>query len=447
MTGITNELVAIMISIGFHPDRKLLCYDENMRSIEMKSDYIEPGLLQTFRLFVQIEAAVLVLIAVLGPIEGGDIFPSTGLIISLIDVVVLYLFITIPFFRISLKRYFLPIGLVIATAIPIINTYFNIIQLQQNNPLLLLRSTWAMLPILLVPLILIAWQYTFHEVVYFCIFSSVAQVLVVLSVSDRLITTYYAIIGMEVGKSITFLMIGYLVSRVMVTQRQQRRELMESNAKLEQHASTLEQLTVSRERNRLARELHDILAHTLSGLIIQLEAIKALKDKKPEDAEATLDQALEIARSGLTETRRALKDLRATQLDDLGLKLALENLARTYILKTGIPIDFSIQNSAEPLTPQVEQAIYRIAQEALENASRHSHASRIRFIFHREGGGIEMRVQDNGRGFDFNKLPQVERLGIRGMIERSVAIGGNVDLESHPGEGAEVIFRMGSSHD
>jgi signal transduction histidine kinase len=95
----------------------------------------------------------------------------------------------------------------------------------------------------------------------------------------------------------------------------------------------------------------------------------------------------------------------------------------------------------------VEQAIYRIAQEALENASRHSHASRIRFIFHREGGGIEMRVQDNGRGFDFNKLPQVERLGIRGMIERSVAIGGNVDLESHPGEGAEVIFRMGSSHD
>jgi signal transduction histidine kinase len=413
-----------------------------MQSFEKNPGYIEPGLLQTFRLFVQIEAAVLILLAVVGPIENGNYLQNTGLIISLVDVAALYVFLTIPFFHNKLGRLFLPIGLVVATAIPIINTYFYIIQLQENNSLLLVRNTWTMLPILLVPLILIAWQYTFHEVIYFCIFSTVAQVLVVLSVSEKMASTYYAIIGMEVGKSITFLMIGYLVSRVMMTQRQQRRELIESNMKLEQHASTMEQLTVSRERNRLARELHDILAHTLSGLIIQLEAIKALKDKKPEEAEKTLDQALEIARSGLTETRRALKDLRATQLDDLGLKLALENLARTYILKTGIPVEYSIMNNPEPLPPQVEQAIYRIAQEALENATRHAHASRVWFDFQKTEHEIKMHIRDDGKGFDLNNLSDEERLGIRGMYERSFTVGGKLDLESRPGEGTSVFFQM-----
>lgn len=426
----------------FDSANELLCYDEIMRSNAHHSRLIEPGLLQTFRLFVQIEAAVLILIAILGPLESGNNLNSSGLIISLVEVATLFIFLKVPFFQERLGRIFLPIGLVIATAIPIINTYINIIQLQPSNPLLLVRNTWSMLPILLVPLILIAWQYTFHEVVYFCIFSAVAQVLVVLSVSDRIASTYYTIIGMEIGKSITFLMIGYLVSRVMLTQRQQRRELMESNAKMEQHASTLEQLTVSRERNRLARELHDILAHTLSGLIIQLEAIKALKDKKPQEAEATLDLALEVARSGLTETRRALKDLRATQLDDLGLKMALENMANSYTLKTGIPIECSIENDLDPLPPNLEQAIYRITQEAIENATRHADASRVWLDFQKTEQAIEVRVKDDGKGFDLNNLSEEERLGIRGMFERSVTIGGKLNLESRPGKGTAVIFRM-----
>jgi signal transduction histidine kinase len=442
MMSITSKMITIMIFARASSSPRTLCYDEIMQSYENNPRFIEPGLLQTFRLFVQIEAAVLVLIAILGPIESGNYLQSTGLIISLVEVATLYLFLTIPFFRNKLGKFFLPTGLVIATIIPIVNTYFVVSQALQNNPIGLLRNTWTMLPILLVPLILIAWQYTFHEVIYFCIFSSVAQVLVVLSASDKMVTTYYAIIGMEIGKSITFLMIGYLVSRVMMTQRQQRRELIESNAKLEQHASTLEQLTVSRERNRLARELHDILAHTLSGLIIQLEAIKALQAKKPEEAEATLDQALEVARSGLTETRRALKDLRATQLDDLGLKMAMENLARSYILKTGIPIEYSIKNNPDLLQPQVEQAIYRIAQEALENATRHAQASRVWLDFQKTDDKISLRIIDNGKGFDLNHLSDEERLGIRGMYERSVAIGGKLDLESRPGQGTAVIFQM-----
>lgn len=413
-----------------------------MQSFEENPRYIEPGLLQTFRLFVQIEAAVLVLVAVLGPIESGNYLQNPTLIINLVEIGALYLFLTIPFFRNRLNQFFLPIGLVIATAIPIINTFSVIKQIVQNNPFALIRNTWALLPILLIPLILISWQYTFREVIYFCIFSTVAQVMVVLTAAEKLISVYYPIIGMEVGKSITFLMIGYLVSRMMATQRQQRKELLESNSKLEQHASTLEQLTVSRERNRLARELHDILAHTLSGLIIQLEAIKALKDKKPLEAEATLDQALEVARSGLTETRRALKDLRATQLDDLGLKLAVENLARTYTSKTGIPIEFAIENNPDPLPPNVEQAIYRISQEALENATRHAHASHVWIKFLKDDNHIQLVVKDDGKGFDMNNLSDEERLGIRGMYERSIAIGGNLELDSHPGKGTSVTFQM-----
>src|SRR5689334_14420819 len=104
-------------------------------------------------------------------------------------------------------------------------------------------------------------------------------------------------------------------------QREQRAALADANRKLAQYAAATEQLAISQERNRLARELHDTLAHSISGAAVQLEAVQALWDVQPGEARQMLDQALEVTQNGLTEARRALHSLRASPLEDLGLAL------------------------------------------------------------------------------------------------------------------------------
>src|SRR5439155_24600069 len=121
------------------------------------------------------------------------------------------------------------------------------------------------------------------------------------------------------------------------------------------HAGTLESLAVSRERNRMARELHDTLAHTLSGLSVQLETVEAYWDVEPRTAHAMLDRALEATRDGLQETRRALKALRASPLDDLGLSLAIQRMAESAVARADIHLDLAIPKQVPPLSPDVEQ--------------------------------------------------------------------------------------------
>ena len=126
-------------------------------------------------------------------------------------------------------------------------------------------------------------------------------------------------------RSIILGILGVLEYRIMASQRKQRAELVEANEKLTHYALTIEQLTVSRERNRMARELHDTLAHTLSSVAVELEAVKTLVKPKPAEALKLVDQSLGITRNGLNETRKALQDLRALPIEDLGLTLALED--------------------------------------------------------------------------------------------------------------------------
>lgn len=116
----------------------------------------------------------------------------------------------------------------------------------------------------------------------------------------------------------------------------QQRTLETANRRLVELAASLEKLTISRERNRMARELHDTLAHTLSGLTVHLEAVKAYLDVEPHTAKALLDESLTHTRRGLNETRRALAALRATPLDDLGLVLALRHLVDSATERTDL---------------------------------------------------------------------------------------------------------------
>ncbi len=212
----------------------------------------------------------------------------------------------------------------------------------------------------------------------------------------------------------------------------------------EQYADTVEELTISRERNRMARELHDTLAHSLSAVTVQLEAIRTLWAVDPEAARTMLDSADETARLGLTEARRALQDLRASPLQDLGLPLALQELAETAARRSGAVLALDVPRQLDgSLAPAVEQGVYRIAQEALENVVRHAQASAITVSLAQEEGKIRLEIMDDGLGLEGTPGPDQElvvpaHMGIRGMQERATLIGGKLEIGDRRGRGALV---------
>lgn len=230
-----------------------------------------------------------------------------------------------------------------------------------------------------------------------------------------------------------FAMGGYVGVYLHAVGRERRKALLHQNAQLARHAATVEQLATASERNRLARELHDTLAHTLSGLAVQLEAARSVWDTDPGDARASLDRSLAMARTGLTEARRALHALRASPLDDLGLPLALRQMAESAAARTGAALTVRTPNPGIRFQPEIEQSVYRVAQEALENVARHADARRISVVLEQNGTHLRLTVSDDGRGFDPAAAGADGGLGVKGMRERAEMLGGSVEITSRPG--------------
>ena len=165
----------------------------------------------------------------------------------------------------------------------------------------------------------------------------------------------------------------------------------------------------------MARELHDTLAHTLSSVAVELEAVKTLVKPKPAEAIKLVDQSLGITRNGLNETRKALQDLRALPIEDLGLTLALKTQMESIADRGGIKVKTRIDKGMDKLPPDVAYCIYRIAQEGLENIVRHSSApAGILEPGQRSDGKLQLTIHDNGRGFDPHSVDDAGRFGLRG---------------------------------
>lgn len=237
---------------------------------------------------------------------------------------------------------------------------------------------------------------------------------------------------------VAFLAVGYIISRVMKGQRAQRQSLQQANTELAHYAATLERLTVSQERNRMARELHDTLAHTLSGMAVQLEAVQTLLDSSPAEARVMLAKAVTSTRNGLTETRRALQSLRASPLEDLGLALALRDLAETASARAGLRLEWNLPETLPKLSSDVEQGIYRVAQEAFQNIARHATARQVRVNWSRQNETVTLTISDDGRGFSAEEVDGKGHFGLRGMRERASMLGADLELISHPGQGTTV---------
>lgn len=142
-----------------------------------------------------------------------------------------------------------------------------------------------------------------------------------------------------------------------------------------------------------------------------------------------LDQTLEATQSGLTEARRALQSLRASPLDDLGLTLAIREMATSTAARSNLRLDLDLQNHIENLAPDVEQCVYRVAQEALTNAARHADAKTLRVALQHDSSSLTLTVADDGSGFNPAQVNDA-RYGLKGLHERAEMLGAALQIDS-----------------
>jgi two-component system sensor histidine kinase UhpB len=186
------------------------------------------------------------------------------------------------------------------------------------------------------------------------------------------------------------------------------------------------------ERSRIARELHDEVGQTLTGVMLQVEGLAA---KIPEDLREQLDELRETARSGTEEVRRIARQLRPEALEDLGLQSALAALSNAFGDQAGIDVARRL-NCSPPLSDDQELVVYRVAQEALTNVARHASATRVELRLEHERERAVLSVRDDGRGLAPGTLPSSG--GIRGMRERAMLIGAQLEIDSGHGRGTEI---------
>jgi signal transduction histidine kinase len=230
---------------------------------------------------------------------------------------------------------------------------------------------------------------------------------------------------------------GYLFviafTRLAQRERTAREKLEQAHRQLGEYAAQVERLATARERNRLARDVHDSLGHYLTVINVQLEIVTKLMDTDPARAREAAARAKELASEGLAEVRRSVAALRPSLLDDLPLPQAIRRLADDT-QGAGLMVSFEQTGSARPLSPQVEIVLYRTAQESLTNIRKHAHASAVEMRLTYDSEAVCLRVHDNGVG----RQSAQDNVGLSGLHERVTALSGSLRAENHP-EGGFVV--------
>jgi len=232
------------------------------------------------------------------------------------------------------------------------------------------------------------------------------------------------------------LITGYLAD----TRLREHVALEEANRRLRGYAATVENLATSRERVRLARTIHDTLAHSLSALVVQLEAVDTLLGTDLGAARAQFDRVRQHARFGLDEARQAISDLRSSPVEELGLGPALEQLAEHFGQRSGLHTEWVLQGTPTPLLPAQANAVYQIAEEALDNVERHAAAAHV-MVRLNYANGITLEVEDDGQGFDPATIDP-RRFGLVGIRERASLVDGHVTVNTAPNQGTRLTVHI-----
>jgi signal transduction histidine kinase len=341
----------------------------------------------------------------------------------------------------KLGRFFYPLLLLAISTAPILINVF-ITPRFPNGPLANAEGmALRQLPVLFVALALVAWEYELPHVIFFSV-ATTALELGLISIGPMMSQRIEVFFFIAIIRMISFIAVGVFISLLVARLRGQSKSLREANANLTHYASTLEQLTVSRERNRLARELHDTLAHSLTAISVSLETAKAYFDIDPNKTRELLDKSLDATRTGVDETRRALKALRSNALDDIGLRLAIQRAAESAASRSHLKLTVDLQDPMPSLSPDVEQTIYRVAQESIENIVKHSQAKSFNLRLENDGHLTTLTIEDDGIGFDPHGKESTGHFGLVGMRERAELAGGRLKVKSEKGKGTKVLLTI-----
>jgi two-component system sensor histidine kinase UhpB len=192
------------------------------------------------------------------------------------------------------------------------------------------------------------------------------------------------------------------------------------------------------ERTRIARDLHDEVNQSLTGLLLRLEAVR---EHAPYELAKEIDDTKALANQAMQELLTLARQLRPTALDDLGLKAALAGNVSELNRNSNLEVSFTSDASTySDLSTDAQLVVYRVAQEALSNAAQHSGAESVQVTLSRMAGTVELTVTDDGRGFTFDQASR--GLGLGGMRERALLVGGDLRIESRPNVGTRVRLRV-----
>ena len=289
---------------------------------------------------------------------------------------------------------------------------------------------------LLIPLVLLAWGYSRRGALWGSTWATILHLSIGCWALQRDILDRDFFMGVLARIALLYL-VPLLVSVLAQRERKQHTELEAAHQRLRRHAATVEQLAVSRERNRLARDLHDTLAHSLAALSVQLEALRTLLAHDPAAAEDALNGVTTLARNGLEESRQAIQALRTDPLKTLGLVGALRGMLQNFQARTGVQADLSVAGQEPDMMDEEAQVLFRIADEALINVERHAAAQQVTVRLAFGNDRIDLVIQDDGVGFDPAAVDP-DHYGLTGIQERAAMIGATLKVHSRPGGGARI---------
>ena len=331
-----------------------------------------------------------------------------------------------------------PLMILLISVFPILVNHLFDLRLPQAPLSNLEGMVLRQLPILFIGLVLVAWHYQLLTMIIYSLGINLFELSIVFAIGRLDGPQQTAFIFIIMIRTVCFIVVGIFITQLITYLRTQQESLRVANAQLTHYASTLENLTVSRERNRMSRELHDTVVHTLSGLSIQLETAKAYCSVNPDTTKILLDQSLESTRSGLLETRRALKELRASPLEDLGLVSAIKQMAQTAANRGRLALDISLPDQDLFLSPDVEQSVYRITQEAIENVVHHADARQMTVKLTTDEKDLSLFIGDDGIGFNTDSQSPSGHFGLAGMRERALLVEGELKIASRLNSGTTI---------
>lgn len=221
----------------------------------------------------------------------------------------------------------------------------------------------------------------------------------------------------------------------ITTEHQIRLELAQANRQLQQYALKVEELATIQERNRIAREIHDSLGHTLTVFNFHLSAALRLFHSNPQKAENLLLEVKQLGDSALQEVSQSVSTLRTSPLQGQSLVTLITNLITKFQQTTGITPQWEINIQAD-LAGHYQTAIYRITQESLTNMSKYAAMTEANIQIYQTDRAIHLLIQDNGQGFDLDK--NTTGFGLQGIRERVMLLDGQFTITTAPHQGCQI---------